>query len=296
MLDKGNKLQRPLASGKAVDSDTDLAQSTAHGVLNSLTRSAKRAVTIGEGGGRVIIGTIQGYKDGDWSQAKKGATILWNESLQTAKGLAKAGIIVGTYGCKSAGALAQAGYGYYTDDTHHKQAGMAKLKKNLTPLAVAVAAGLIAHEILDALVSPELFPIHADDHVPFWPQNELSHSDIFMPPLDTGSGYIPAIDVDAVPGIYQGVATPEALATLTHLGEVSGTHHIVDVVRDQSAIADFLSQHGFAHTPPGYEVHHIIPLSEGGADLPANMILVPEDMHARITAAHAKFYGWSMDF
>ena len=46
------------------------------------------------------------------------------------------------------------------------------------------------------------------------------------------------------------------------------------------------------YAPEGYEVHHIVPLSEGGADTPENMILVKEDLHDEITAAHSKFYDW----
>ena len=50
--------------------------------------------------------------------------------------------------------------------------------------------------------------------------------------------------------------------------------------------------HGFDGVPEGYEVHHVVPLSEGGADTPDNMILVSEADHAAITSAHAGFYGW----
>ena len=63
-------------------------------------------------------------------------------------------------------------------------------------------------------------------------------------------------------------------------------------VRDIGARDAFLSVHGFDGVPEGYEVHHVVPLSEGGADTPDNMILVSEADHAAITSAHAGFYGW----
>ena len=56
--------------------------------------------------------------------------------------------------------------------------------------------------------------------------------------------------------------------------------------------AAFLEAHGLDHVPPGYEIHHIIPLSEGGADDPSNMILLTAEDHAAITAQHAAYYHW----
>ena len=67
---------------------------------------------------------------------------------------------------------------------------------------------------------------------------------------------------------------------------------VEDIVRDIGARDAFLSVHGFDGVPEGYEVHHVVPLSEGGADTPDNMILVSEADHAAITSAHAGFYGW----
>lgn len=76
--------------------------------------------------------------------------------------------------------------------------------------------------------------------------------------------------------------------------DVDGTTHVAseDIVRDIGARDAFLSVHGFDGVPEGYEVHHVVPLSEGGADTPDNMILVSEADHAAITSAHAGFYGW----
>ena len=50
--------------------------------------------------------------------------------------------------------------------------------------------------------------------------------------------------------------------------------------------------HGYENTPEGYDVHHIVPVSEGGPDSVDNMVLVSEEEHDRITAAHRAYYGW----
>lgn len=62
--------------------------------------------------------------------------------------------------------------------------------------------------------------------------------------------------------------------------------------RSESAKRQFLRQRGLERVPQGYEVDHIVPLSEGGADTPANMQLLTESAHHRKTASEAKRYGW----
>lgn len=93
-------------------------------------------------------------------------------------------------------------------------------------------------------------------------------------------------------GVFDGDASD--LETLTTMGQVEGTEHMdaEDTVRDTGVRDRFLRSHGFESVPEGYEVHHIVPLCEGGADSPENMILIREEEHAVITAAHARYYGW----
>ncbi len=84
---------------------------------------------------------------------------------------------------------------------------------------------------------------------------------------------------------------------LQHLiaqGELENTEHLTSDEYDRSISArnEFLASHGFDSVPEGYEVHHIIPLSEGGSDTPDNMVLVSEEEHDKITAAHRDFYNW----
>ncbi len=93
-------------------------------------------------------------------------------------------------------------------------------------------------------------------------------------------------------GVFDG--DDNALETLISMGEVENTNHIEseDIRRDTAARDRFLHMHDLNSVPDGYEVHHIVPICEGGADTPENMILVREEEHARITAEHARYYGW----
>lgn len=93
-------------------------------------------------------------------------------------------------------------------------------------------------------------------------------------------------------GVFTG--SEEDLNELASMGMIDGTDHIDsdDETRSLSARNEFLHQHGFSSLPAGYEVHHVVPLCEGGADSPDNMILVTEAQHDFITSAHSSFYGW----
>lgn len=90
------------------------------------------------------------------------------------------------------------------------------------------------------------------------------------------------------------VGDSDDLQSLTALGKVEDAEHISsdEIERNISARNEFLAMHGYDSVPEGYEVHHIVPLSEGGADSPNNMILVESSDHDKITAAHARYYNW----
>jgi 5-methylcytosine-specific restriction endonuclease McrA len=57
------------------------------------------------------------------------------------------------------------------------------------------------------------------------------------------------------------------------------------IKRSQSEKQKFLKQYGYKKVPSGYEVDHIAPLSEGGADKASNMQLIPKSQHK---AKHGK--------
>ena len=118
---------------------------------------------------------------------------------------------------------------------------------------------------------------------------------IDAPSTNFASGSLGFIGSDLIPidkGVF--VGNDIELNNLIEAGEIEGTNHIdsEDIVRDIGARDTFLQAHGFSEVPDGYEVHHVIPLSEGGSDTPSNMVLVTEEQHAIITAAHSNFYGW----
>jgi len=57
------------------------------------------------------------------------------------------------------------------------------------------------------------------------------------------------------------------------------------VKRNMTTRREFLESKGYEDVPDGYEVDHIIPLSEGGADEPWNMQLLTVAEHKRKTAS-----------
>lgn len=99
-----------------------------------------------------------------------------------------------------------------------------------------------------------------------------------------------------MPGVEEGVfvGDDEDVNELAEAGEVEDSTHIDsdDIVRDLAARSEFLSSIGYEELPEGYEVHHIIPLSEGGSDTPDNMVLIYEEDHDKITDMHRDFYKW----
>lgn len=102
-------------------------------------------------------------------------------------------------------------------------------------------------------------------------------------------------DVDSLPGVENGMLTDSSqLQQIIDMGEIDGAQHIhdEDIVRSEEMKKAFLHKHGYTEVPVGYEVHHIVPLSEGGADDPQNMILLSETDHNTVTQAQHMFYGW----
>jgi 5-methylcytosine-specific restriction endonuclease McrA len=73
---------------------------------------------------------------------------------------------------------------------------------------------------------------------------------------------------------------------------ISGEHYkksgLPKVERSSSEKEKFLKSQGYKKVPPGYEVDHIKPLSEGGADNPSNMQLLTKQQHKQKTANERK--------
>jgi hypothetical protein len=71
-------------------------------------------------------------------------------------------------------------------------------------------------------------------------------------------------------------------------GETYKTTGKPKVERSMTAKKKFLKSLGYKRVPPGSEVDHVIPLSEGGPDTPSNMQLIPKSVHKQKTAAERK--------
>ncbi len=69
------------------------------------------------------------------------------------------------------------------------------------------------------------------------------------------------------------------------LGETYSTTGMPKVQRSSSVRNEFLRSQGYEKVPDGYEVDHIKPLSQGGADATYNMQLITKEAHRRKTAA-----------
>lgn len=67
-------------------------------------------------------------------------------------------------------------------------------------------------------------------------------------------------------------------------GQYYSTTGMPKVVRSASNKKDFLQLRGYTSTPYGYEIDHIIPLSQGGSDAPSNMQLLTIRQHRAKTA------------
>ena len=61
------------------------------------------------------------------------------------------------------------------------------------------------------------------------------------------------------------------------------------VERSATVKKEFLKSKGFDKVPEGYQVDHIIPLSQGGKDEPQNMQLIPTELHKTKTANERKY-------
>ncbi len=112
--------------------------------------------------------------------------------------------------------------------------------------------------------------------------------------IESSSGLLPSnAEIFTINnGIFEGDQSD--LEVLARAGQIEGTEHLDAEELDRNlAVRDaFLHEHGYSSIPNGYEVHHIIPLSEGGADVPENMVLITEEEHNYITATHSGFYNW----
>ena len=166
-------------------------------------------------------------------------------------------------------------------DTVADDNGKIWTEKNVEKMAHVATFGLITAVGIDTLIDSDEVPTltDADFNIDI-PSDHL---------LATSFG----LDTDAISnGTF--VGDENDLNDLILAGENSSSHHLNsdEYTRDIGLRDTFLAAHGWDHVPEGYEVHHIVPLSEGGPDSLDNMILISESEHSQITAAHRNYYNW----
>lgn len=209
----------------------------------------------------------QQAKDGNYKAAGKKIAEM---QVRRAKGMAQAAATAAGTVCNGVRAAC-------TDDSEAAR----KFRHGLRDCAVIGGTILVASEAVDAIETSGDADLATD-------YEEL--------PDASGAGdLLPTTDIEDMPGVEDGMLldnSPNNLAELAEAGEFHGTHHLSEVMRSQEARLDFLAQHDLERIPAGWEIHHVVPLSEGGADTPDNMVLLRAEDHDWITTQHRMFYGW----
>ncbi|MDY4473968.1 HNH endonuclease signature motif containing protein [Mitsuokella sp.] len=217
----------------------------------------------------------QQAKDGNYKAAGKKIAEM---QVRRAKGMAQAAATAAGTVCNGVKAAC-------TEDTEAAK----KFRHGLRNCAVIGGTILVASEAVDAIeVDGDGGAITADD-------SALPTDDDALPDAYGTTDLLPTIAIDDMPGVEDGMLldnSPNNLAELAEAGEFHGTHHLSEVMRSQEARLDFLAQHDLERIPAGWEIHHVVPLSEGGADTPDNMVLLRAEDHDWITTQHRMFYGW----
>lgn len=127
--------------------------------------------------------------------------------------------------------------------------------------------------------------------------SEASPVDMSALHLVDTSVFLPDVDPDSIFGIDNHVVGLNAdIQELSDLGmkpELIDNHIDSDsIIRSDAAKMDFLHSLGYNSVPNGFEVHHVVPLCQGGLDTPSNMVLISEEAHDFITTQHRQFYNW----
>lgn len=106
----------------------------------------------------------------------------------------------------------------------------------------------------------------------------------------------PKFNVENMQGVQNGMLIDDTLLDTICKEGLRGraTAKAERAERDDSVKRNFLEKYGWSVIPNGYEIHHIIPISQGGADAVENMILLTKAQHATITRCHSAYFGWHM--
>ena len=259
-------------AGRVIGGAASLIWTIAKSVTGCMTRKACDYYEAG-----------QQAKDGNYKAAGKKIVEM---QVRRAKGVAQAAATAAGTVCNGVKAAC-------TEDTEAAK----KFRRGLRNCAVIGGTILVASEAVDAIeaVGDGDAAEPARTAEAFGDGSGTTTDDSALPDADGTADLLPTTDIDDMPGVEDGMLlddSPNNLAELAEAGEFHGTHHISEVVRSQDARLDFLAQHDLERIPTGWELHHVVPLSEGGADTPDNMVLLRAEDHDWITTQHLIFYGW----
>ena len=108
---------------------------------------------------------------------------------------------------------------------------------------------------------------------------------------------LPDMDIDEMSGVEAGCLVDASLLSMIieegkRKGEGNYRAAYLRDERKEETVQAFLAKYGYHGIPIGYEIHHIVPLSQGGADSIKNMIMLSIEDHAKVTEAHAAYFKW----
>lgn len=110
---------------------------------------------------------------------------------------------------------------------------------------------------------------------------------------------LPDFQIDEMAGFEQGkLVETEKLELIIQEGIRKGSGNwrkLADrAERSLETIQAFLSKYGYDSIPLGYELHHIVPIAQGGADDVNNLVLLTVDDHRIVTDKHSEVFKWNI--
>ena len=265
-----------------------------------------------------------------YGESKEGQEEIRQTVYQAGRVIGGAANLVWTIARNAAGCMARKACDYYEAGQQVKQGNYTEAGKKIaevqmrrvrgTAKATATAAGTVCNGVKAAkkfrhglrncaivggtvlLASEAVDAIDDMDSTENASADDAAHSTgavhgeaADLPDADGADDLLPMTDIDDMPGVEDGMLvddSPNNLAEMAEAGEFNDTQHLSEVIRSQDARMEFLAQHDLERIPSGWEIHHVVPLCEGGADSPENMVLLKAEDHDWITTQHRLFYGW----
>ena len=282
-LDRGT---RCLGEKTGLGGPAGVLREAAHMAVDVTGRTLERMVAAGAG----MADLARGMLRKDAPLTTRGLARLGRTVSDTAADIARGVTATARLAGKTTAGGLRALYGLATGDPKRVAEGTARLREHGPSLAKVFLAATLGLGVADVAGLVDLTPdgTHADaapvadgspEAEPATHGADFAHAVVAT---STAGDLLPAVDADHIPGVENGIAGPAATDELVRLGYREDAVPVADPDRSAAARAAFLQQHGLRDVPPGYEIHHVVPLYAGGADAPENMVLVTEEQHRAI--------------